>query len=96
VMRTTAFGLRTTHALPGCFMWPGGFSGRQGERGGGMEELRTVAVVLAGLVVLIGAVWTVGVLERYEPEQPPIVLEWVVPVALFWAGVGLVVAAVTA
>jgi hypothetical protein len=61
-----------------------------------MEELRMVAVVLAGLVVLIGAVWTVGVLERYEPEQPPIVLEWVVPVALFWAGVGLVVAAVTA
>ncbi len=57
-----------------------------------MEELRTVAVVLAGLVVVVGAAWTVGVLERYEPDHPPIVLEWVVPVALFWAGVGLVVA----
>lgn len=61
-----------------------------------MEELRMVAVVLAGLVVVVGAAWTVGVLERYEPDHPPIVLEWVVPVALFWAGVGLVVAAVCA
>lgn len=61
-----------------------------------MEEMRTVAVVLAGLVVVIGAVWTVRVLERYGPDERPIVLEWAVPVALFWAGVGLVVAAVTA